>query len=159
MVCSASIWALYRPLPDAQLAKLEVVPLIGLRGYQATPAFSPDGTLVAFRQSDGGSNTGIYAAVVGAEKSIQLTKDPGDCLVRHGRRMGDRLHFARYSGNSFSIFTIPVLGGTERRLYRGPDHLGGGLSWSADGSSIVFTESHESDPTRAWISTLSVAGC
>jgi DNA-binding winged helix-turn-helix (wHTH) protein len=79
VVCSASIWALYRPRPDAQLAKIEVVPLIGLRGYQATPAFSPDGTLVAFRQSDGGNNTGIYAAVVGGEKSIQLTNEPGDC--------------------------------------------------------------------------------
>src|SRR5579871_450686 len=63
LVCSASIWALYRPRPDTQLAKIEVVPLIGLRGYQATPAFSPDGTLVAFRQSDGGNNTGIFEAV------------------------------------------------------------------------------------------------
>ena len=156
VVCSASIWALYRPLPDAQLAKLEVVPLIGLRGYQATPAFSPDGTLVAFRQSDGGTNTGIYAAVVGGEKSIQLTKDPGDCCPTWSPD-GGQIAFVRYSADSFSILTIPVLGGTERRLYRGPDHLGGGLSWSADGSSIVFTESHESDPTRAWISGLSLA--
>src|SRR5215475_11389835 len=75
LVCAASIWALYRPSPDTQLAKIEVVPLIGLRGYQATPAFSPDGTLVAFRQSDGGNNTGIYAAVVGGQKSIQLTNE------------------------------------------------------------------------------------
>jgi len=67
LVCAASIWALYRPHPNTQLAKIEVVPLIGLRGYQATPAFSPDGTRVAFRQSDGGSNTGIYAAVVGGK--------------------------------------------------------------------------------------------
>ena len=64
VVCSISIWALYRPGRSTQLAKIEVVPLIGLRGYQATPAFSPDGTLVAFRQSDGGNNTGIYAAAV-----------------------------------------------------------------------------------------------
>jgi Tol biopolymer transport system component/DNA-binding winged helix-turn-helix (wHTH) protein len=156
LICSASIWALYRPRPDAQLAKIEVVPLIGLRGYQATPAFSPDGTLVAFRQSDGGKNSGIYAAVVGEEKSIQLTNDPGDCCPTwspDGRQIG----FVRYSGNSFSIVTIPALGGTERRLYRGPDNLGGGISWSPDGSLIAFSESHESDPTRAWISSLSVS--
>src|ERR1700724_1616260 len=48
-----AVWALYRPNPDSQLERIEVVPLIGLRGLQATPAFSPDGTLVAFRQSDG----------------------------------------------------------------------------------------------------------
>jgi DNA-binding winged helix-turn-helix (wHTH) protein len=49
--------ALYRPSPDSQLERIEVVPLVGLRGFQATPAFSPDGTLVAFRQSDGARNT------------------------------------------------------------------------------------------------------
>jgi Tol biopolymer transport system component/DNA-binding winged helix-turn-helix (wHTH) protein len=156
LICSASIWALYRPRPDALLAKIEVVPLIGLRGYQATPAFSPDGTLVAFRQSDGGKKSGIYAAVVGEEKSIQLTNDPGDCCPTwspDGRQMA----FVRYSGNAFSIVTIPALGGTERRLYRGPDNLGGGISWSPDGSLIAFSESLESDPTRAWISALSVS--
>jgi Tol biopolymer transport system component/DNA-binding winged helix-turn-helix (wHTH) protein len=156
LACSASIWALYRPHPDTQLAKIEVVPLIGLRGYQATPAFSPDGTLVAFRQSDGGTNTGIYAAAVGGQKSIQLTNEPGDCCPVWSPD-GRQIAFARYSGNSFSIFTIPALGGTERRLYRGPDHLGGGLSWSPDGRVIAFTESHDTDPTRAWISALSLS--
>ena len=156
LVCSASIWALYRPRPDSQLSKIEVVPLIGLRGYQATPAFSPDGTLVAFRQSDGGHKTGIYAAVAGGEKSIQLTNDPGDCCPTWSPD-GRQIAFTRYSDNFFSIFTIPALGGTERRVYLGPDHLGGGLSWSPDGSLIAFTESHESDPTKAWISVLSVA--
>jgi Tol biopolymer transport system component/DNA-binding winged helix-turn-helix (wHTH) protein len=156
VVCSISIWALYRPGRSTQLAKIEVVPLIGLRGYQATPAFSPDGTLVAFRQSDGGNNTGIYAAAVGGAKSIQLTNDAGDCCPAWSPD-GRQIAFARYSGDSFSIFTIPALGGTERHLYRGPDHLGGGLSWSADGSLIALTESHESDPTRVWISGLSLS--
>lgn len=156
LVSSASIWALYRPRPDTQLAKIEVVPLIGLRGFQATPAFSPDGTLVAFRQSDGGNHTGIYEAVVGGEKSIQLTNEPGDCCPTWSPD-GRQIAFERYTeGNSVSIFTIPALGGTERRLYRGLDHMGGGLSWSSDGSLIAFTESPQNDPTRAWISVLSV---
>jgi DNA-binding winged helix-turn-helix (wHTH) protein len=73
---AAAIWALYRPNADSQLSRIEVVPLVGLKGYQATPAFSPDGKLVAFRQSDGARNTGIYAAAVGGEKSLQLTIIP-----------------------------------------------------------------------------------
>ena len=156
LLCSASIWALYRPRPDTQLAKMEVVPLVGLRGYQATPAFSSDGTLVAFRQSDGRSNTGIYEAVVGGEKSIQLTSEFGDCCPTWSPD-GRQIAFGRYSKNTFSIFTVPALGGTERRLYRGPDHLGGGLSWSPDGRLIAFGEGNENDPTRAWISALSIA--
>jgi Tol biopolymer transport system component/DNA-binding winged helix-turn-helix (wHTH) protein len=153
--CSASIWALYRPRPDTRLTKIEVVPLTGLRGYQATPAFSPDGTLVAFRQNDGGNNTGIYAAVVGGENSIRLTHDRGDCCPSWSPD-GRQIAFVRYSGTSFSIFAIPALGGTERRMYRGPDNMGGGISWSPDGSVIAFSESNENDPTRAWISALSV---
>lgn len=156
LVSAASIWALYRPRPDSQLAKIEVVPLIGLRGYQATPAFSPDGTLVAFRQSDGGNNTGIYTAVAGGEKSIQLTTNHGDCCPTWSPD-GREIAFTRYEGKSFSIFSIAALGGTERRLYRGPDHLGGGLSWSPAALQIAFTESNEDDPTRAWISTLALA--
>src|SRR5579862_4243349 len=131
LVCSASIWALYRPRPDAQLAKLEVVPLIGLRGYQATPAFSPDGTLVAFRQSDGRSNTGIYAAVVGGEKTIQLTSEPGDCSSAWSPD-SRRIAFSRYGDDAVSIFTIPALGGTEHRIFRGASAVAGGLSWSRD---------------------------
>jgi Tol biopolymer transport system component/DNA-binding winged helix-turn-helix (wHTH) protein len=155
-VCSASIWGLYNPRPDTQLGKIEVVPLTGLRGYQATPAFSPDGTLVAFRQSDGGRNTGIYAGVVGGEKSIQLTNDSGDCCPTWSPD-GRQIAFVRYSGTLFSVYTIPALGGTERRLYRGADHLGGGLSWSPDGNLIAFSESRENDPTQAWISALSLS--
>src|SRR5262245_27915940 len=40
-VCVVAIWAMYRPDTDKQLTKIEVVPLIGLRGFQATPALSP----------------------------------------------------------------------------------------------------------------------
>ena len=156
LISSASIWAFYRPHTDGQLAKIEVVPLIGLRGYQATPAFSPDGALVAFRQSGGGNKNGIYAAVVGGEKTVQLTGDPGDCCPTWSPD-GRQIAFVRYAGESFSILIMPALGGTERRVYRGPDHLGGGLSWSPDGSSIAFSESHSSDPTRAWISALSLS--
>jgi hypothetical protein len=143
LLCSVSIWALYRPRPNTELSKIEVVPLVGLRGFQATPAFSPDGTLVAFRQSDGGRHTGIYAAVVGGDKSIQLTSGSGDCCPTWSPD-GSQIAFSRYSDdNVFSIYTVPALGGTERRVYRGPDHMGGGLSWSPDGRLIAFTESRE----------------
>lgn len=156
LICAASLRALYRPAPDTQLSKLEVVPLVGLRGFQATPALSPDGTLVAFRQSDGAHNTGTYASVVGGDKSIQLTKDGGDCCPTWSPD-GSQIAFSRYADNTVSIFVMPALGGTEHRIYRGPDHLGGGLSWSRDANVIAFTESRESDPTRAWISMLSLA--
>jgi Tol biopolymer transport system component/DNA-binding winged helix-turn-helix (wHTH) protein len=157
LVGTVSIWALYRPKGDTQLTRLEVVPLTGLRGFQATPAFSPDGTLVAFRQSDGARNTGIYAAVVGGEKSIQLTKNAGDCCPTWSPD-GQEIAFSRYSDQELSIFTVSALGGTERRVYRGASNAGGsGISWSPEADVVAFSEGDPGDRTRAWISELSLA--
>ena len=153
---AVAIWGLYRPNPESQLSRIEVVPLVGLRGFQATPAFSPDGTLVAFRQSDGARNTGIYATAVGGEKSLQLTSDPGDCCPTWSPN-GDRIAFARYSEKTVSIYVVPTLGGTERRVYQGATAMAAGLSWSPGGNSLAFSESNSADPTRAWISLLSLA--
>jgi Tol biopolymer transport system component/DNA-binding winged helix-turn-helix (wHTH) protein len=152
---AVAIWALYRPTPDSQLSRIEVVPLVGLRGFQATPAFSPDGKLVAFRQSDGVRNTGIYAAAVGGEKSIQLTSDPSDCCPTWSPD-GEHIAFARYSEKTVSIYVVPSLGGTERRIYQGATAMAAGLSWSPKGNSLAFSQSSLEDPTRARISVLSL---
>src|ERR1700734_2480295 len=156
LVCSASIWALYWPRANMQPSKIEVVPLIGLRGYQATPAFSPDGTLVAFRQSDGGSKAGIYAAAVGGEKTVQLTSDMGDCCPTWAPD-SRQIAFSRYSDDVLSILTVPALGGMERRLYRGQASMGGGLSWSPDGNYVAYVASPSGDRTRSSILFLSLA--
>ena len=154
--CAAAIWAMYRPDVDKQLTKIEVVPLVGLRGFQATPALSPDGNLVASRQSDSSHNAGIYVAVVGEDKPIQLTSNPGDCCPAWSPD-GREIAFSRYKDRVFSIITIPALGGTEHRVYQGPDSMGGGISWSPDGNLLAFCESRPEDPTRSWISLLSLA--
>ena len=153
---AAAIWAMYRPDADKQLTKIEVVPLIGLRGFQATPALSPDGNLVAFRQSDGSRNAGIYVAGVGGDKSIQLSSNPGDCCPAWSPD-SSQIAFSRYSDRTLSIWTIPALGGTEHRVYQGPDSMGGGISWSPDGKLLAFCEGRQEDPTRSWISMLSLA--
>ena len=131
------------------------MPLIGLRGFQATPAFSPDGTLVAFRQSDGAHNTGIFAAVVGGQKSLQLTGDPGDCCPTWSPD-SRQLAFIRYAEKDVSILTTPALGGTEHRVYRGMASMRAGLSWSPNSDLLVFSETNPTDPTRSVISLLSL---
>lgn len=155
LVCASGIWLAHRLNPDSQLARLEVLPLVGLRGMQATPAFSPDGALVAFRQSDGAKNTGIYAAVVGGDKSLQLTSDPGDFCPTWSPD-GRQVAFIRYSDQAASIYIVPALGGTERRVYLGPAFMKAGLSWSPDGRFLAFSESDTANATRSTISLLSI---
>ena len=156
VVCVSVVALVYpRTLAPTQ-DKIEVVPLTGLHGFQATPAFSPDGTLVAFRQSDGANKAGIYAAAVGGEKTVQLTSDLGDCCPTWSPD-NRQIAFSRYSDGALSILTVPVLGGRERRLYRGKESMGGGLSWSPDGNSIAYVASPSGDRTRSSISFLSLA--
>jgi len=156
LIGALTTWIFYRSRPDPPAALLDVVPLVGLRGFQATPAFSPDGTLVAFRENDGAHNTGIYTAVVGGEKSVQVTRDPGDCCPTWSPD-GRQIAFTRYSGKLVSIYIVPALGGTERLLYRGTSSIGSGISWSPGGKFIAFSESKQTDPTHATLSVVALA--
>jgi Tol biopolymer transport system component/DNA-binding winged helix-turn-helix (wHTH) protein len=148
------LWAFYRKTAERPLPSLEVVPLVGLRGFQVTPAFSPDGKQVAFRDSDGAHNTGIYTALVGGGKSLRLTSDPGDCCPTWSPD-GRQIAFIRYADKTFSIIVVPALGGTEHRAYRGPAPMGTGLAWSPNGKFLAFPEASAIDPPRSWISLLS----
>jgi Tol biopolymer transport system component/DNA-binding winged helix-turn-helix (wHTH) protein len=157
LLCAIGLLAFYRNGENARASSsIEVAPLVSLHGFQVTPASSPDGRLVAFRESDGLHHNGIYTAMAGGEKSLQLTANPGDCCPTWSPD-GREIAFSRYSDKTFSIFVIPALGGTEHRVYRGPASIGGGLSWSADGKFLAFPEASESDPTTSWLSLLSLA--
>jgi Tol biopolymer transport system component/DNA-binding winged helix-turn-helix (wHTH) protein len=155
LVGALGLWAFYHKTPPAQSPSIEVVPLVALRGFQVTPAFSPDGNQVAFRDSDGAHNTGIYTAMVGGEKSIRLSSGSGDCCPTWSPD-GRKVAFMRYEDKRLSIIIVPALGGTERRAYSGPASMGGGLAWSNDGKSLAFPEADSSDPSRSWLSLLSL---
>jgi Tol biopolymer transport system component/DNA-binding winged helix-turn-helix (wHTH) protein len=141
---------------ETRLPSIEVMPLVGLRGFQVTPAFSPDGNQVAFRNSDGAHHTGIYTALVGGEKSLRLTSDSGDCCPTWSPD-GRQVAFTRYADKTISIILISALGGTEHRVYRGPAPMGGGLAWSPNGKFLAFPEASGVDSPRSWISLLSLA--
>ena len=156
LLCAIGLWALYRKTSEKPLPSIEVVPLVALRGFQVTPAFSPDGNQVAFRDSDGAHNTGIYTALVEGEKSLRLSSDPGDCCPTWSPD-GRQIAFIRYADKTFSIVVVPALGGTEHRVYRGPAPMGAGLAWSPNGKFLAFPEASPADPPRSWISLLSFA--
>ena len=67
LLCGIGVWWFVQQRADASMPPLEVVPLVGLPGYEAGPAFSPDGNQVAFLQFGGQENTGIYTTLVGAK--------------------------------------------------------------------------------------------
>jgi Tol biopolymer transport system component/DNA-binding winged helix-turn-helix (wHTH) protein len=153
LLSGIGIWRSSKHRADA-LPPIEVVPLVGLPGFEYSPAFSPDGNQVAFAL-DGKENSGIYTTVVGGEKSLRLTSNSGDCCPRWSPD-GRQVAFFRTSQEEVAIYVIPAFGGTEHRLYSGPvSFFPHDLDWSPDGRVLAFSES-QADKTHTWIALLSL---
>jgi Tol biopolymer transport system component/DNA-binding winged helix-turn-helix (wHTH) protein len=149
------IWRFSRNRAEVPLPSIEVVPLVGLPGFEKSPAFSPDGNQVAFalRETE---NSGIYTTVVGGEKSLRLTSNSHDCCPRWSPD-GRQVAFSRPSDERVAIYVVPAFGGTEHRLYSGPvGYFPRSFDWSPDGKVLAFSESH-ADKTHTWIALLSLA--
>ena len=148
------IWRFARNRTEASLPPIEVVPLVGLPGFESEPTFSPDGNQVAFSISRP-ENSGIYTTVVGGEKSLRLTSNSGDCCPGWSPD-GRQVAFLRYSDEGVAVYVIPAFGGTEHRLYSAPrGFYFRSLDWSPDGKILAFTESQ--DRTHTWIALLSLS--
>jgi DNA-binding winged helix-turn-helix (wHTH) protein len=159
LLCGVGIWNFFMNRSEA-LPTIEVVPLVGLPGFESDPAFSPDGKQVAFAFR-GNEISGIYTSMVGGEKSLRLSNNAADCCPRWSPD-GQRIAFSRRSHDGVEIYVIPALGGTEHRLSSRPSEefltghpFGRSLDWSPDGKLVAFSDIQK-DKTHAWISLLSV---
>lgn len=133
---------LFRKAPNSASSSIEVVPLVAMQGKQGWPAFSPDGKQIVFAQFEG-PNPGIYTARIAGEKPLQLTQSPRDCCPTWSPD-GQQIVFVRYeSGFRRSFYAIAARGGSDRRLYSGPQNGREScdrLDWSPDGKALVFPE-------------------
>lgn len=145
LLSGIAIWRFSRRTPESPVLMSEVLPLTGLAGIQAYPAFSPDGNQVAF-VIEGEQNPGIYTTIVDGEKPLQLTSTPADSSPTWSPD-GRQIAFTRYGydgkSQSMSICVVPALGGTVRKLYTfpySPTSTSEWVSWSPDGKVLAFTE-------------------
>jgi Tol biopolymer transport system component/DNA-binding winged helix-turn-helix (wHTH) protein len=127
-------------------AKQKFFPLISLPGDEAMPAFSPDGSRIAFIwEALDRKQAGIYAAVVGSESIVRLTQNEDDYSPAWSPD-GRYVAYLRDIGQKFVIEKVPALGGAEELIYSGlRDPLSHnasnyGLSFSPAGTSITFSE-------------------
>jgi Tol biopolymer transport system component/DNA-binding winged helix-turn-helix (wHTH) protein len=139
-----AVWLGSRKTVESSLFSGEAAPLTALPGVHAYPSFSPDGNQVAFVIEGENGQPGIYTAIVGGEKALRLTSNPGDSSPTWSSD-GTRVAFTRYSpdNHSLSIMVVPALGGSERKLYtfpyRPPDSTEW-INWSPGGDFLAFEE-------------------
>lgn len=107
-------------------------------GAEASPVFSPDGTLIAFTaQYDG--NFDVYVVPVAGGVPTRLTWHPGPDGVQSFTPDGSAVMFtsarAVFTGRYSQLFTVPVKGGIEEPL-KLPNAAK--ATYSPDGSRLAY---------------------
>jgi Tol biopolymer transport system component/DNA-binding winged helix-turn-helix (wHTH) protein len=124
----------------------EIVPLTGMTESEVWPAFSPDGNQVAYIVSGKEiEKSGVFVKVMGGERPLHLTTNPDDCCPVWSPD-GRSIAFVRGSTAEFTIYVLPALGGTPRKVfeerseYRG-EHIDMPpvFSWSPDGNHLALS--------------------
>ena len=122
LVLGAIALALRWWIPKSNQARLQAalpaVPLIGNRGYEEFPAFSPEGTRVAFAWTEpGGQAPHIYVKLIGQGGPVQLTSNPAGDFAPAWSPDGHWIAFLRARPRSqAAVMLMPSLGGQEREV-------------------------------------------
>ena len=136
--------------PDAPAPPPRLVPLTTLAGYETEPAFSPDGTRVAFAwYAERWEDVGIYVKEVGGEALTRLTPElgkdepaPNSPAWSHDGRLVVYARTSHHETDDGGLYVVPSTGGPERRILSGLSWsdmwYSPGLDWSPDGTSIAF---------------------
>jgi Tol biopolymer transport system component/DNA-binding winged helix-turn-helix (wHTH) protein len=144
LILASAIWLIQsgRQARGAALPMMQTIQFTSFTGNEFGPALSPDGKLVAFSKHDGGHED-IFVQQVGSGDALQLTHTD---LARNGSATwspdGLNIAFIRQTRNvtGSGIFTVPPLGGPERKLFSLEKHqANAGLDWSPDGKQFVFS--------------------
>ena len=107
-------------------------------GIERSPAFSPDGTQLAFSAEYDG-NVDVYVVPVAGGVPRRLTWHPGADVVQGFTPDGTQVLFtsprAVFTGRYTQLFTVPVKGGVEVAL---PIPNASRGSYNADGTRIAY---------------------
>jgi Tol biopolymer transport system component len=147
--------------PDRAQAPMTTIPLVSTTGMAATPAFSPDGTRVAYLwiappdASQNGSDdpSGVYVKQIGGGPPVRLTHNNYDTV---GAWSPDDRYIAFVRIKEQTILVVPSIGGPERRIVKADLAVGhtcfSSICWTPDAKwLIVAMRESPNEPYGIWL--------
>jgi Tol biopolymer transport system component len=144
----------HRQQRPQEQAALTVIPFTAFPGVATSPAFSPDGSRIAFAWNGdpphGDKGFDLYVKALGSETLLRLTQHPSESISPAWSPDGTQVAFQRLAGADSGIYVVPALGGPERKLR--PTRMPTTnfnwvswynftlISWSPDGKWIAFAD-------------------
>ena len=124
--------------------RARTVTLTNVRGLVYSPVFSPDGKHIAFFWNGPDQNkVDIYVQPIGGEDPVRLTFSGARhicCLAWSPD--GQRISFVRCDNGVGTVYTVPALGGSERKLtdVTCSEFDTGAPAWTIDGKSLLLLD-------------------
>ncbi len=138
--------------PPKPAEPVKVRPFTSFSGNEMDPAFSPNGSQIAFSwNAQGGIQYDIYTQQLQCDYPSKLTDSPSLDIAPTWSPDGSKIafirtHFDRENYfNTQHIYIIPSGGGMERRLTRNPVNIQPGMGWSPDGEWLVVSRETEKE--------------
>jgi Tol biopolymer transport system component len=125
-------------LDGSDVRPITEAPEAGLAS-DASPAVSPDGTVVAFQRSVPGESPHIYVVGIDGAGLRRLTEGPAAEIAPAWSPDGTRIAFSRAVGDRFDLVVSDADGSRLTRLTQTPNADEDGASWSPNGAQLVFT--------------------
>jgi Tol biopolymer transport system component len=151
-----AVYRWHRTQSPQDRAALTALPFTALPGRATSPAFSPDGSRIAFAwdgdPKGGAKGFDLYVKAMGSETLLRLTQHPSASISPAWSPDGTQIAFHRLDGADTGIYIVPALGGPERKLHSSRvigsnfSSLNFSLvSWSPDGKWIAMADEAPED--------------
>jgi Tol biopolymer transport system component len=124
--------------------------LADLPGTPSLPAWSPDGSKIAFALIVGGAAWDVWVAPADGTDPMQLTTNPAHDFFPSWSPDGTKIAFTSNREVNSDVFVMDADGSDQANVSNRDASTGESPDWSPDGSKIAFT-SRAGDASAIWV--------